>query len=125
MGSSKVLVIDDDVMVNAMIVEHLQVAGYTVVSASNGYEGLSMVQREKPDLVITDIIMTRIDGLSVLRTLRQSHPDLPTLVISGGDRAFAVTHLLRVAHFEGADRILAKPFTHQELLESVHDLLSL
>lgn len=122
--SSKILVIDDDAMVNAMIVEQLELAGYAVLSASNGLDGLLVAQKESPDLVITDIIMTRGDGLSVLRTLRQNHPDLPVLVISGGDCTFAVGHLLRVARFEGADRILAKPFSHQELLQTVHDLLS-
>ena len=128
----KLLVIDDEKDVRATVKEILVRAGYEVEVASNGQEGLDKLRESGADLVITDIIMPGIDGVAVLRQVRDEHPGIPVIVISGGGNiapleyepaAIKTGAYLASAKIAGADVTLTKPFARKELIEVVQQLL--
>lgn len=83
MALKRILVIDDADDVRRLVQRQLQSLGYETIGASNGEEGLAAVDASKPDLVLCDLRMPRVDGLTVLRTLHGRRPDLPVVVLSG------------------------------------------
>jgi YesN/AraC family two-component response regulator len=86
----KILVIDDEKATLSMFRLFLDAYGYAVYTAENGAEGLKIYRREKPAIVLTDIKMPGIDGLSVLRQIREIDPNTAVIVITGhGDTALA------------------------------------
>ncbi|MFW5837891.1 MAG: response regulator, partial [Desulfovibrionaceae bacterium] len=81
-----ILIIEDDRMVGLLIKETLVAAGHGVRLADNGVAGLDLLEKHGADLVITDIVMPEMDGLEAINRLREKHPDLRVLAISGGGR---------------------------------------
>lgn len=118
---STVLVIDDDATVRTMVHRMLEGAGYSVLDAENGRDGLRLFEERDPDLVITDVIMPDMDGIETLRALRQRHPAARVVAISGG-RPVAQDALRYMATF-GACATLEKPFDRQQLLDTVRRVL--
>jgi CheY-like chemotaxis protein len=114
----KVLVIDDDSLVRDTIVRILERQGYQVLVASDGVGGLRMFHRERPDLVITDIIMPEKEGIGTIREIRGDCPDAEIIAISGGGRIGNVG-FLNVAEQVGASEIIAKPFDPTDLANTV------
>jgi YesN/AraC family two-component response regulator len=86
----KILVIDDEKATLSMFRLFLDAYGYTVYTAENGTEGLAIFQKEKPEIVLTDIKMPGIDGLAVLQQIKEIDPNAAVIVITGhGDTALA------------------------------------
>jgi YesN/AraC family two-component response regulator len=86
----KILVIDDEKPTLSMFRLFLDAYGYTVYTAENGTEGLAIFQKEKPEIVLTDIKMPGIDGLAVLQQIKEIDPNAAVIVITGhGDTALA------------------------------------
>lgn len=79
----RVLVVDDEVEIRTMLVRRLQRAGYTVDEAGDGEEALALVDKNLPDVVVTDMSMPRLDGLGLLQALRTKDPELPVIVLTG------------------------------------------
>lgn len=96
-------------------------AGYTVMTAQNGVDGLSLYHQSRPDLVITDIAMPEKDGIEVTTELRRHCRDLKIIAISGGSR-LDVGDTLKKALACGANAALAKPFTFEQLADSIEDV---
>lgn len=115
---SLALVIDDDSQVRELVCIMLRRAGYTVVSAKDGREGLSACKEQKPDVVITDVFMPHQDGIDVLREIK-SVPRPPRVVVISGGSPRMQLDFLEIAQKLGADSILYKPFTREQLLEAV------
>ncbi len=115
---AKILVIDDEVLLSKSLSIILTKAGHTVVTAANGQLGLEMFAQEKPDLVITDIIMPVMEGIEAIQQLRSQAPNLPIIAVSGGGRTKNL-EFLRVAEKLGANAVLGKPFTREQLLTAV------
>lgn len=129
---SKVLIIDDEKDVRIVLKEVLQRAGYDTTVAADAREGLEKLESDGADLVITDVIMPGIDGVATVERIRENHPDMPIIVISGGGNvapmeyepgAISTSAYLLSATNAGADRTLTKPFERQELVNAVQDLL--
>ena len=120
-GVARILVIDDDAQVRALLDDVLSAAGHMVVLAADGHEGLAAHQRHCPDLVITDIFMPHRDGLQVILELASSRANV--IAISGGGNVHHLDHLDDALHF-GACACLAKPFTIDVLLKTVNDALA-
>jgi len=78
----KILVVDDEESIHLLYREELEEEGYEVISAMTGEEGLKLFQEEKPDLVILDINMPGMDGIEVLRQMKQMQPDVPVILSS-------------------------------------------
>ena len=119
----RVLVIDDDEQVRALLYEILERAGFEVMEASNGVEGLKLYRIQPADLVITDLIMPEKEGVETIMELRSQFPNARIIAISGGQRAGGRDYLPIAARL-GARRTVAKPFSRQEILEAVRETLT-
>lgn len=117
-----ILVIDDDDDLRGSIRKILERAGYDVREAANGAAGVREIRRRPPDLVITDLIMPEKEGIETILEVREDHPDLKILAISGGGHVDPNGPLADAEAF-GADASLAKPFSVERLREVVDDLL--
>lgn len=114
-----VLIADDDQKLLKMLQRTLQYENLTALTASNGLEVLSHLKSHKPDLLIMDWIMPKMDGLTVLRQLRAEENNIMVLMLTARD---AIEN--RVDGLEsGADDYLVKPFAPAELVARVHALL--
>ncbi|MBW2615125.1 MAG: response regulator [Deltaproteobacteria bacterium] len=117
-----ILIIDDETEIREVLRQILERAGYEVMEASDGREGINLYRERQADLIITDIVMPKKDGLETITDLRIEFPGSKIIAISGGGRLDPKPYL-ELAEGFGADRLLTKPFGHEELLEAVQDLL--
>jgi len=108
-----ILAIDDDDLVRESLSVYLEDSGYEVSQASGGAEGLDMFEKSRPDLVLCDLRMPDVDGLTVLRRLAENAPDVPIIVISGAGLIQDVVEALRL----GATDYLVKPIGDMHVLE--------
>jgi two-component system, OmpR family, response regulator MprA len=115
----RILVVDDDRAVRDSLRRSLAFNGYQVELATDGQQALDTIDKERPDALVLDVMMPRLDGLEVCRRLRSAGDDLPVLVLTARE---AVSD--RVAGLDaGADDYLAKPFALEELLARLRALL--
>jgi DNA-binding NtrC family response regulator len=119
----RILVVDDETQIRTMLALMLEQEGYTVHTAENGEEGLSLVGRYTFDLVITDMIMPVKDGLKFIMELVRDYPDLKVLAISGGG-AIKAERYLTMAGYLGDIATLEKPFKREVLLAMVKQLIA-
>ncbi|WP_162525352.1 response regulator [Rariglobus hedericola] len=120
---SHILLVDDHVELLAVQQELLENAGHTVVTAVNGFKALAAVAVESFDLVITDIIMPRKEGIETIMELKKLQPHLKIIAMSGGGRMDARDHL-EMAGKLGADYTLRKPFNEQQLSQAINIVLA-
>ena len=119
-----ILVIDDDKLMCLALAKMLISAGYNVVQASNGEEGLKLYRTQDFDLVITDLIMPDKEGIQIIRELRKENSQVRIIAISAGGRGGA-TDYLKWARLMGAKQCLTKPIKREDLLGSVESVLAL
>lgn len=119
----KILVIDDDVLVRRTISRILEHGGYEVALAGDGAEGAAKFRSERPDLVITDIIMPEQEGIETIMQMLREDPHVRIVAVSGGGRLGSMD-FLTVARKLGAKEILKKPFEPAELLGCVSRALA-
>jgi two-component system response regulator FlrC len=121
--TAHILVIEDDPIMREVMAEWLEAAGYSITRAEDGSAGLAAVRLAAPALVVTDIHMPGTSGAVVIAELKQHHPEIPVIAVSGlfnsgrgmdADAAIAL----------GAARALAKPFKRGEFLQTVRELLA-
>ncbi|GAB2657008.1 response regulator transcription factor [Prescottella soli] len=115
----RILVVDDDRAVRESLRRSLSFNGYNVDLAVDGVDALEKVAASRPDALVLDVMMPRLDGLEVCRRLRSTGDDLPILVLTARDSVSE-----RVAGLDaGADDYLPKPFALEELLARLRALL--
>src|SRR4030095_3837570 len=118
-GAKRVLIVEDEEGLLEGLEHNFRYEGFDVLTAKNGTEGLKMALKQKPDVVVLDIMLPEKDGFTVLKELRQRHRDMPVLVITA--RNFEADVL---KGFDlGADDYLTKPFGVKELLARVKRLV--
>ncbi len=105
-GSAPVLVVDDDRKILSLVRTYLEREGYVVLTASDGMAALRAFRQANPRLMVLDVMLPEVDGLAVLRTVREDS-DIPVLLLSA----------------EGADDYLPKPFSPAELVARVNAIL--
>ena len=116
---AKILVVDDERVLLDTLRYNLAKAGHEVRVAADGEAALRMARQEPPDLIVLDIMLPKMDGFEVCRTLRQESPAMPILMLTARDE-----ELDKVLGLElGADDYLTKPFSMRELLARVKALL--
>jgi DNA-binding NarL/FixJ family response regulator len=116
-----ILVTDDDDLLRTYVIDLLEQAGYAAFGAASGQQALELARRERPSLVVLDVLMPDLSGYEVCRQLRALYgPSLPILFVSGERRETAdrVAGLLL-----GADDYLPKPFAADELLARIYSLV--
>ena len=117
MAANKVLVVDDCPTDLANIKGIVTDAGCTVYTASNGAEAIEKAKAEKPDVIFLDILMPDMDGYTLLMKLREFHPDVPVLAISG----YVKDDDIREYDFDG---FVAKPMQADEFKNAVATALA-
>jgi len=117
-----VLVVDDDPVILRLLQVNFELEGIEVVTAADGDDGLKIAQSDPPDLVISDIMMPKVNGLELLAALRSS-PDtasLPVILLSAKAQVADVQRGLEL----GADDYITKPFDPLELIDRVYKVLA-
>ncbi len=116
----KILLIDDNDELRSISIMTLNIAGYAATAASNGQEGKEYMEFIKPDLILLDMIMPVMDGMTFLHWLRQTaKKEIPVLILTSLQKHDIESEVLEF----GASDILYKPFLPDELLESVQKML--
>jgi len=119
----KILVVEDSPMTRSLIISSLEEVGdFTIIEAANGFQALRKLPEVSPDLVITDINMPDINGLEVVRFVKQSEnfKHIPVIIVTTEGRDVDKERGLRL----GADKYLVKPFKPGQLQQFVRELLS-
>jgi DNA-binding response OmpR family regulator len=113
----KILIVDDDLHIRRLYKEELEEEGYDVVVASNGSEALELFEKENPDLVTLDILMPDMDGIKVLRQMKEKKPRIPIIMSTAYDYRddFAVW---------ASEAYIVKSAELSELKETIQRLLS-
>jgi len=114
---SKILAIDDDYVVLELLKETLMLEGYDVICVSSGLDGLEQLIKEKPDLVLLDVMMPQFDGYEICKKIKEckSTADIPIIFVS----AKAQPEDLEIAFSLGADDYVIKPFDMKDLTDRV------
>lgn len=121
MKPATILIVDDDHDILRLIDMRLQSAGYQTVKAHNGMAALATLTAQRPDLVITDLLMPEIDGIALMEQIHQQHPTLPVIILTAHG---TITDAVTATH-QGAFSFLSKPFESQVLLQQVANALRL
>ena len=117
----RVLVVDDEPDLVRILQFGLQSAGYVVESASDGQEGLKKAREVKPDIILLDLMLPKLDGYKICRLLKfdERFKQIPIIILSArtqeGDQALALEM--------GANRFVTKPYNFSEILTHVEELL--
>jgi CheY-like chemotaxis protein len=119
---ARILTIDDDDDCRYLLRHILEHAGYEVVEARDGREGIEHYRTAPTDLIVTDLFMPEQEGLETIGQLRQEFPAVKIIAISGGGRT-GNSNLLNAAERFGASCTLRKPINFEELRDTVHVLL--
>ena len=121
MSAAKVVVIEDEPDILELIEYNLRREGFDVATAASGRSGLAAIEREKPDIVLLDLLLPGLDGLDVCRRLRavESTRDLPVIMVTARGEESDVVLGLGV----GADDYIHKPFSPRELIARVRAVL--
>ncbi|SRR5690625_672147 len=114
-----VLVVDDEPSIVTLLKFNLDQAGYNVLTAENGRKGLDTALKEKPDLIVLDLMLPGMDGMDVCKTLRQEKVNTPILMLTAKDDEFDKILGLEL----GADDYLTKPFSPREVVARVKAIL--
>jgi len=118
---TRILVIDDEAPIRKLLREALRRAGHEVLDAPEGRSGLSLLQEQAVDVVITDLLMPEQEGIETILELRKKFPQIKVIAISGGGKR-GFDFLSAASHF-GAHLTIAKPFEMRELVEAVETVL--
>lgn len=113
----EILVVDDEEDIRLLYQEELQEAGYRVSVAADGAEALRMVKQSRPDLMTIDIKMPEMDGIELLRRVREIHRDLPIIICT------AYGHFRQDFGTWASDAYLTKSSDLMELKEKIRELL--
>src|ERR1700688_1039294 len=128
----RILIVDDEGDVRDSIKSVLDLAGYTVRTAENAADALDQLERMPIDVVITDIIMPKMNGVQVIESIRKAFPSVRIIAISGGGNfgitayqptAITTTAYLASAEQAGANLVLTKPFEAIDLIQAIEKVL--
>jgi CheY-like chemotaxis protein len=115
-----VMIVDEDDSMRRMLAAVIETAGYEVCEARDGREALRSIAKQKPDAVLTEVVLPGTDGLQLIQALRKSEPDIRIIAVSGSPRADTY---LWVARSLGADIAMHKPLWVEDLLQKIRNLL--
>ena len=116
----KILIIDDEPEICRMVAEFLFDAGYSASCALNGPDGLAMIKKDLPSLVLLDVGMPGMDGIEVMRLIHEQFPSLPVVILTGNKDTETVKKMVEL----GACEYLTKPIHLETLLDQfVRDMI--
>lgn len=115
----QVLVVEDERSIIKLLQYNLQQAGYEVITAMDGEEGLEKALAERPQIIVLDLMLPKLDGIEVCKQLRQNKVDIPILMLTAKDDEFDKVLGLEL----GADDYMTKPFSPREVVARVKAIL--
>jgi CheY-like chemotaxis protein len=130
----QVFVIDDDADVRDAIKRVLERAGYAVRTSADAVQALQELNRQPADVVVTDVIMPKVNGVEAIRSLLNDFPGIRIIAISGGGNfgidsykpnAITTTAYLAAAQRAGAHLVLTKPFESADLVRAIEQVLAM
>lgn len=119
---ASILLVEDDDLVRDMLTQLLQRAGHTVTCATNGEEAAQLLHDITPDIMVTDIIMPKKSGITLISEVKDRHPNMEIIAISGGGR-LDPTGYLDLSESLGASVSFEKPIDNHALLMAIDLLL--
>lgn len=117
-----ILIVDDNTDFCTVLETHLQAAGHRAPVTHSARMALALLEDGGIDVVLTDILMPEVDGIELLRAVKQRWPGLPVVAMSGGGQ-IAARDLLDMINHLGADHVLQKPVRRADLLAAVDAVL--
>ena len=122
MNKKKILLVDDEQDMVYAVKMQLEAEGFRVLTAPDGQEGLDKARKEKPDLIILDLMLPRIDGYKVCRMLKfdEKYKNIPVIIYTA--RAQEADE--KLGYEVGADAYMTKPFDPKKLLAKINELLN-
>ena len=121
--SKRILVVDDDGVMSQFVQLRLKEAGFEVIIANDGEEGLQKTKELKPDLIVLDLHMPKMHGYALCKAVRADPAISGMKVVITSGKGYPVD--IKAAKDAGADKYLVKPYPIQELLTAIEDLLGL
>jgi two-component system KDP operon response regulator KdpE len=119
MSERTILIIDDDETLLELLADHIRMAGYRLLVAGNGVEGLRLAAAERPDLIVLDVMMPGMDGWQVCQQLRQ-HSSVPVIMLTARSEELDKLRGFRL----GVDDYVTKPFSFAEMVARIGAVLS-
>lgn len=115
----QILIAEDDAQLRQMLCRVLQRSGFTPIPVADGQEALEALEREVVDLIVSDIMMPRVDGYELVQTLRESGSQIPVLMITAKDRF----QDMQMGFLSGTDDFMVKPVNVNEMVLRINALL--
>lgn len=119
---AKILLVEDDDLVRDMLMQVLERAHHKVICAANGDEATEALKQDSPDIMVTDIIMPKKSGITLISEVKNRHPNMDIIAISGGGR-LDPTGYLDLSETLGASVSFEKPIDNTALLMAIDLLL--
>jgi len=119
-----ILIVDDDASIQKMLKIFFENKNYKVSLASDGREATYMQSKDPADIIITDIFMPEKEGLETIREIREKHPNIVIIAMSGGAFYRAPNDYLTIAQKIGADDVICKPFELKQIYDKILQLTS-
>ena len=118
----KILVVDDEEDIVTILRIRLKASGYEVITAADGQDALDKARHEKPDLILLDVMLPKLDGFKVCRMLKfdEQYKAIPIVLLSARTQDTD----LEIGKQQGADAYITKPFQHDAVLAKVKELLA-
>jgi two-component system, cell cycle response regulator len=116
MSLKKILIVDDDEAVRSILAELVRIFGFNSETSSGGYDALNRVDKSPYDLIITDINMPDLNGLELIKRVKESHPEIDLIAITGFDMDYRYTDVIEM----GASDFIVKPFENNELQAKIN-----
>ena len=108
---AKVLVVDDEANLRKVLAAMLRKSGYEVTVAADGEQGLAELTKNGADIVVTDLVMPKVGGMEILKTVNLSHPDVPVIIITAHGTVDSAVEAIKGGAFD----YITKPFEQAEL----------
>jgi len=118
---SKILIVDDDIGIRMLLSKFLEREGFEIITAEDGLEGVEMAKKNHPDLIILDVVMPRMDGLTAARLIKFYKPliDVPIIFLTAKDAEKAI----ELAEEARAEVYITKPFDVHQVIGVVKEVL--
>ena len=116
----KILIADDETIICDFFKEKFEALGFTVSVAFNGADAVEIAKQDTPDVVLLDIKMPGMDGITALKTMRENDPNIAVIILS----AKSQLHEVRKGLEAGARNYLVKPLPPEDIIKAVNDVLS-
>ncbi len=114
----RILIVEDGIHVAKLLAESVRLQGHEAIVASSGQEGLLLLTQAVPDAVFLDIVMPNMSGIEVLRRIRETHPALPVIIITGSASFQQIDEARRL----GVTEVIEKPFALNQLDQALGSL---